>query len=220
MFNVFSFFLMKTYLTLCKDCKIFKWSVKERLFCWCHKKISNINVNRFVCYEWVSIIWEMVRKPSLNASKRKTYINWIKKMRISHIKAIHNKCVSYSISNLRSFGWMYWVHSSLLYFCALYYISNVITLQSLLMVIYVLKLPCRYCHLFSFFGYGFSSNSFGFRMRLNVQVKCETAIKSSTTQNAIKCSSERFALLNMDFMDNRLGSFYALNGERFIALFC
>lgn len=45
---------------------------------------------------------------------------------------------------------MYWMRSSLLYFCALYYISKVITLQSLLMVIYVLKLPCRYCHLFSF----------------------------------------------------------------------
>lgn len=89
----------------------------------------------------------MVRKPSLNASKRKTYINWIKEIRISPIKAIYNKCVSYSISNLRSFGWMYWMHSSLLYFCALH---KVITLQSLLMVIYVLKLPCRYCHLFSF----------------------------------------------------------------------
>lgn len=55
-------------------------------------------------------------------------------------------------------------------------------------------------------------------MRLNVQVKCETAIKLSTTQNAIKRSFKRFAFLNIDFMDNRLGSFYALNGGRSIAL--
>lgn len=99
-------------------------------------------------------------------------------------------------------------------------IVKVITLQSLLMVIYVFKLPCRYCHLRNFeCSLEIVWDGRSDWLRFDVQVKCETAIKLSTTQNAMKCSSERITLLNMDFMDYRLGSLHTLNGRRFIALF-
>lgn len=167
---------------------------------------------------------EMVRKPSHNASTRKTYIN-LKNVNQPHKWHLLQMRSLFHLKNQILTHWLNALHALGVALSSIFHaltIVKVITLQSLLMVIYVFKLPCRYCHLRNFecsfeIVWDGWSDWLRFEMRFDGQV--ETAIKLSKTQNAIKCSFERITLLNMDFMDYRLRSFHTLNGRRFIALF-
>lgn len=88
-----------------------------------------------------------------------------------------------------------------------------------LIVIYVSKFSCRSIVMCSFFS-GHDFRTVGEREWFieidchSAKVECGTAIKAvQLNARAIKnFFSERVALFNIYFMDNRLGSFHALNG--------
>lgn len=88
-----------------------------------------------------------------------------------------------------------------------------------LIVIYVLKFSCRSIVMCSFI---MISKTVSEKARKRVIHRNKLPLSQSRMRNSNKCQSnkiflfESVALFNIYFMDNRLGSFYALNGCRSI----